>query len=255
MKPNPDKLDFNLRVRAGKEAGVATASGTGHSDVVGTTLGLLYHKHDTAAVDAHVFALVATPATVQVASTSGVDVGTVVQLRGVTGTGAAATELVVLNGQTPVAGTVVWRVVEKATVMVAANGTSNAGTVWVGTAAATFIAGVPTQALNAIEAGTNMSAAAIIAVPTGSVFVVTQFSIYSGDTNKVLDFEFYQYDPTTGLWYEAFDIHGTQSGITPDVYSYPALQPGAVVMLRASVNVGHAIATGVIGGYMVGIDD
>ena len=252
--------DINLDARLGLVAGTSKDSALGHSDDVGTTLGLLYHGHVTAApIEPNISAHLETPAVVKVASTSANDKGTATA-----GTGArtvllvgldenleVATETVTLDGQTAVTTTTTFAVVRKMQVTSAGTGGVNDGTIWVGTGS--FTTGVPATHLNAMEAGTNISATALMAVPASFKWVVDQFSIYSGDTSKVLNFQFYQYSYATGLWYEAFDIHGKQDAINPDVYSYPPLTAGDLLALRTAVNTGTAKVTGSISGFLAAV--
>ena len=249
--------DFNLAVRAGLVPEVSKVSALGHSDSVGSSgLRCLYHGADTADISDNVAALLQTPGTCYLASTSTADTsdGTgarTVLVSGIDSDGDAATAVATLNGQTGVdLGT--WAAIRSLQVLTAGNGGVNAGTLWVATSNS-FTAGAPNASnhLNAMEVGTNVSATALMVVPLGHTWYVDQFTVYEGDTSKVLNFQFYQYSYSTGLWYEAFDIHGKQGSILADVKSYPGITGLSAVMIRTVVDTGSAIVTGSIGGYLV----
>lgn len=233
---------------------VGKSTAIGHSDEVGTNLRPLFHGTATADITPNIQALIATPAQVKVASTSAADVLTsgtgawVVQVTGLDENLDPLVENVNLNGQTAVTTTGTFYIVTKLQVIAAGSGGENAGTIWCGTGV--FTGGVPATHLLDIETGTNVSAFCVIAVPTGKSFVVDQLSIFSGDTTKDLNFQFYQYSPVTGLWYEVFDVHGKQGSIILPVSAYPVLGAGSVVMLRCAVNTGTAKVTGSIAGYL-----
>jgi len=246
--------DLSVVVRANLVAGASVSYGLGHSDAVGTSLGLLYHGHDTGV--ASVEALVATPSTVKISSTSTDDAvgqsgATAVVVSGVSDTNAAIAETLAMDGQTEVTTTNTFKVVTKIQVVAAGAGGSNVGEIWAGNG--TVTAGVPATKYNSVEIATNISSAAIVAVPAGCKYIVRQFTIYSGDTTKVLNFEIMQYSAATGLWYEVIDIHGKQDEIIADVYAYPTLQPGDVLMLRAKVDVSTAKVTCSLGGFLIEI--
>ena len=243
-------------IRFGEVAGVSTRSSLGHSDSVGTTICVLYALHSSQVICTNIRDVYDTPQTVKVASTSTSDTsdGTgarTVLLSGVDSNLEPLTEIITMNGRTAVTSTETFKAVEKVQVLTAGDGGSNAGDIWVGMNAAVFTTGVPDLGINAVETGTNISATAFLVVPKGKKFYVNQFTVYSGDTTKILNFQFYQYSATTGLWYEAFDIHGKQEALSPDVYSYPPLNEGDIVMLRVAVDAQTAIITGSIGGYLV----
>ena len=250
--PNLRELEKAVAARLGKVDGVSKRTALGHSDSVGTNLRPLYQNHNTA--DLNIADLIGTNSTIKLASTSANDDeggsgATIVQVSGVDENLAFTTENVTLNGTTEVETTTVWRAVEKLQVIAAGAGGQNAGTIWAGNGV--FTAGVPATKYNSMEAGTNVSALCFINVPAGRQFLVDQLSIYSGDTTKVLNFQFYQYSNATGLWYEAFDVHGKQGSILQPVSSYPALNEGDAIMMRVNVDTGTAIITGAIAGYMV----
>ena len=245
----------NIKARTGQVPGVSVAMSLGHSDGVSTTLRTLYHGAGTGELSLDT--LIATPATVAVASTdvdddaNGTATGALaVQLSGLNSNLAEITENVVLDGQTEVVTTSQWYVVTKVQVISAGSSGANEGTVWVG-AVGSFTAGVPATKFNAVEAGTNVSATAVTAVPAGKRFYVNQFSLASGDTTKVLNFQFKQYSAAAGLWYETYDIHGKQDFLTQNVVAYPSLGPGDVAIIRCKVNNGTALITASLAGVFI----
>lgn len=250
----PAIVDADVEARLGNLPDRTPITAIGHSDDVNTNLRCLYHGMLTDELYPAVEALLLTPAQVKVSSTDANDTsaGTgarTVRLTGLDASGDPQTENVALQGQTGVTTTGTWKAVTKAQVLAAGSTKSNAGQIWVGTG--TVTAGVPATKLNSVEIGTNVSATCLHVVPAGKRLVVTQLSIYSGDTTKTLNFQFYQYSAATGLWYEAFDVHGTQGSILLPVVAYPALTAGDAVMMRCAVNTGTAKVTGAIAAMLV----
>lgn len=235
--------------------GLSLKSMLGHSDDVDTNLRMLHHGVATKDIETPLKTLIGTPAVVNLSSESTDDVfstGTgawVVRVSGLDENLVQTFEDVNLNGQNAVATTTLFYLVETLQVIAAGSGDENAGQIWAGSGALT--AGVPANAVASMEAGTNLSKNAVIGVPADKKFVVWQFGIYSGDTTKNLNFEFHQYSAATGLWYEAFDIHGKLDASIPDVRAYPALNEGDVITLRTAVNTGTAKVTANLAGYVV----
>jgi len=245
-----------LAIRAGRIDGITKKSIIGHSDAVGTDLRPLYPGHSVA--DLNISDLIALPATVKVASTDANDTsaGTgaqIVKITGVTDAGLATTENISLSGTTEVASTTVFQAIEKIQVIAAGSGGTNAGTVWCGDGV--FTAGVPATKYNSVEIGTNVSALCFGMVPSNHEWVIDQFSFYSGDTTKVLDFQIYQYSATTGLWYEAFDVHNKEGHILQPVAAYPPLEAGDAILMRTKVGTSTSIVTGAVTGYLVELSD
>lgn len=249
-------IDWNLALRAGKIPGLSKDTALGHSDAVpNAALRCLYHGADTADIFGNVASLIQSPVECFLASTDAQDASggsgaTSVLISGLDANLDPKTATVTPTGQTPVSiGT--WGAIRKLQVVAAGVGGKNAGTLWVAKSSS-FASGIPNASnhLNAMELGTNISATALMVVPRNHKWFVDQFTIYSGDTTKTLNFQFYQYSYATGLWYEAFDIHGTQGNIEAPVLSYPALTGGDAVMLRCVVSATSAKVTGSISGIL-----
>jgi len=249
-RPLISDIPSEVAIRTSRVSGITKRSALGHSDAVGTNLRPLYHDHNTG--DLAIAALLATPAVVKISSTSGNDAvaqsgALTVNVIGVDENGVAATEAVILTGQTAVTTTTLFKAVEKIQVTSAGATGSNEGVIWAGTG--TVTAGVPATKYNSVEIGTNVSALCLIVVPAEREFLASQLSIFSGDTSKLLNFQFYQYSAATGLWYEAFDVHGKQSDLVLPVSGHPPLVAGDAVMLRVNVDTSTAIITASIVGY------
>lgn len=248
-----NRLDFETAGRLGDVNGITPITLIGHSDAVGTNLRFLHHETNTAALD--VDGLYDTPATVKVSSSSALDVLTsgsgawTVAITGVDSAGAEATESVNLTGQTAVTTTTVWKCIHGIQVTAAGTGLANAGVIWVGSG--TVSSGVPATKYCSCEIGTNASKLLLYCVPTGKRLVLHQILCFSGDTTKLLNFQFLQKSAATGLWYEAFDVHTKAGVIDFAVESYPALAAGDIVAVKADVDTGTAIITIAVSGDLV----
>lgn len=245
----------NVKVRTGQVPGVSTGQAVGHCDAVGTNLRALYHG--AAVGDLSIDTLTATPATVAVASTDvdddadGTATGAlVVQLSGLNNNLVEITEDVTLNGQTEVVTANRWYVVQEIRTISAGSTGSNEGTIWVG-AVGSFTTGVPSTKFNAMEPGTNESATAVKAVPAGKRLYINQFIATSGDSSKVLNFQFLKYSATTGLWYETYDAHIKRSALIKEIVAYPSLGPGDLLVIRCKVDNNTAQITGSLSGVFV----
>ena len=232
---------------------IGKVSGAGHSDTVGTNLRPLHHGHDLADTLPGIKALLTTPAVVKVASKSAADTSVetgarTVLLSGLDENGDEQTETVTLNGTTAVTTVNLWKIVTEVKVTSAGSGGVNAGILWVGTGV--FTTGTPAVALLATDAGVNISAFACIAVPNNKRLTIDQVAIFEGDTSKTINFQFYQYDPDTGLWYEVFDILGSKNDIILPITAKKTLVAGSVIMIRAAVNQGTAQVAGFLSGWL-----
>ena len=247
-----------ILIRTGKIPGLSNLASLGHSDGISTTLGALYHGHSTEPNPENNWAtVITTPQELWLASTSGNDTSAgsgarSVLLIGLDSNLEPATSVVALSGQTAVsAGT--WAHVR--IIRCISNGTtygSNNGTIWLATSNS-FASGVPNASnhYSAVEPGTNISATSCIAVPAGTQWHLNYFIIYSGDTTKVLNKQFYQYDFSTGLFYELFDIHGKGIENQTRPPALPPLDPGDLFMHRCNVDTGTAKITSSISGFLI----
>ena len=232
--------------------GKIVAIGNTHS--VTTDLRPLFSGTDVADITANIQSLIATPAQVKIASTSGDDVLTsgtgawVVQVTGLDENLEVLIENVNLNGQTAVATSGTFYIVTKLEVIEVGTGGSNVGSIWSGTG--TFTAGVPAAPLINIELGTNVSAFCAVAVPAGKSFVCDQLTIFNDDATQNLNFQFYQYNPATGIWYETFDVHGKQSSAIIPISALPGMREGSIMILRCAIEHSNAKITGSIAGYL-----
>ena len=127
----------------------------------------------------------ASPAIMTISSTSANDTaaGTgarTVQVLGVNGTGGLVSEIVVLNGQTPVSTTHAYDAIERLVVLSVGSGGANAGLIYAGTGAVT--AGVPAVPYSAIGVGENVSIVGHWTCPAGVTGYLVRGSISVGPT-------------------------------------------------------------------------
>jgi len=250
-----NRKEYEIASRLGDVGGVSPLTILGHSDAVGTNLRVLHHQTNT--MDLGIDALLATPATVTISSTSANDVLTsgsgawTVQLAGINSAGDFVTENLNLTGQSAVTSVNTYQFIFSTTVIAAGATGSNAGILYVGTG--TVTTGVPAVVNCSAEIGTNLSRVCAYMVPNNKALVLNQILCFSGDTNKTLNFQFLQRPAATGLWLEAFDVHTEQAEIDFSVQSYPPLAAGDVVAVKADVNTGTAFVTIAVSGDLVDI--
>jgi hypothetical protein len=125
------------------------------------------------------------PTVMTVSSTSANDTaaGTgarTVLIEGVNGTGGYASEIVVLNGQTPVSTVAEYDSIERLVVLTVGSGEKNAGLIYIGTG--TVTAGVPTVPYNVIDTGENLSITGHWTCPVGFTGYVVRGSFSVGPT-------------------------------------------------------------------------
>lgn len=128
----------------------------------------------------------ANPTIMTISSTSADDAaaGTgarTVLVEGINGTGGIATEVVTLNGQTPVSTVHAYDAIERLVVLTVGSGEKNAGLIYAGTG--TVTAGVPAVPYNVIGIGENLSITGHFTCPTGFTAYMTKGSISVGPTN------------------------------------------------------------------------
>jgi hypothetical protein len=236
--------DYLTEVRKGNVSGASILAAIGHSDTVGTTLRPIYHEHNTAGISTE--ALLATPDTVWVASTSANDATTgpgtgaqTITLTGLDGSGNAQTEAIPIEGTTAQESSSTWSFVQIAQVTAVGSGGSNAGVIWVGDG--TFTAGVPATKYDAIEIGTNLSRKGEVVIPTGKKGYVQQLLFILSDTAKTMNVQLKL--RRGGINYELFDIHSTQSEFVTEAPGAPALLAGDLLSLYVDVSATTAICT------------
>lgn len=247
-----DDLPHIINVRADRIAGAQLRLVVGHSDVVDTNLRTLHHEISSA--DLSVSSLIASPSQVKISSTSASDdVGstgaTAVRVDGVTDQGVAVQEIVALDGQTAVTTTNTFKVVEKLVVVAAGSGGANAGILYAGSGVVT--AGVPATTYMTMESGTNVSTGAVLAIPSGKRFVMTQLISAFGDTSKSLNFQCMHYVAELNLWFEAIDIHIDAGETVVPVEAFQTLNAGDVFLIKTKVDANSTAVTVFLAGYML----
>jgi hypothetical protein len=103
-----------------------------------------------------------------------------VLLEGVNGTGGRASEIVTLNGQTPVSTVKTYDAIERMVVLTVGSGGSNAGFIYAGTGAVT--AGVPAVPYSVIATGENASIIGHWTCPAGFSGYITKGNLSVGPT-------------------------------------------------------------------------
>lgn len=177
--------DYYLEVRRGNVDGAAMVSFEGFSTTMTTTRITVHPTGTTTDLDQS--GIMATPATVKVASTSANDTsaGTGVRtltLTGLDASGDEQSETITMNGQTAVTSANTYSAVTGIQGLTWGSGTKNAGTVWCGTG--TFTAGVPATRFFAMGAGMNKGLTSFYVVPTGKTFYPRNAVVSIADLNK-----------------------------------------------------------------------
>jgi hypothetical protein len=103
-----------------------------------------------------------------------------VLIEGVNGTGGITTEVVILDGQTPVSTVNTYDAIERLVVLTVGSGEKNAGLIYIGTG--TVTAGVPAVTYNVIDVGENLSTTGHWTCPTGFTGYLTRGSFAVGPT-------------------------------------------------------------------------
>jgi hypothetical protein len=103
-----------------------------------------------------------------------------VQILGVNGTGGLVSEIVTLNGQTPVNTVNTYDAIERMIVLTVGSGGANAGIIYAGTGVVT--AGVPAVPYSAMGAGENLSIVGHWTCPAGFTGYLVKGSISVGPT-------------------------------------------------------------------------
>jgi hypothetical protein len=104
-----------------------------------------------------------------------------VQILGVNGTGGLASEIVTLNGQTPVSTVNTYDAIERMTVLTVGSGEKNAGLIYAGTG--TVTSGVPAVPYSVIGTGENNSTIGHWTCPAGFAGYITKGTFSVGPTS------------------------------------------------------------------------
>lgn len=187
------------------------------------------------------YAHLASPSVLRVSSdsTSDTAAGTgarTVFVEGINGTGAEASEIVTLNGQTAVDTTHTYTEINRVIVMSAGSGGANAGNLYVGAGVVT--AGVPASVYGHILAGYNQSIMGHYQIPASHTAYMLRGSISSGTegNNGYVLGKLIVRDATTGINRVAAAVTFAASKVDFD-FSYPVQIPaGSCVTARAFTN-------------------
>jgi hypothetical protein len=104
-----------------------------------------------------------------------------VQILGVNGTGGLATEIITLNGQTPVSTVNTYDAIERMTVLTVGSGEKNAGLIYAGTG--TVTSGVPAVPYSVIGIGENNSIVGHWTCPAGFAGYIIKGTFSVGPTS------------------------------------------------------------------------
>ena len=245
--------DFNLAVRLGQVAGISAKSVFGHNEIVGTTKVTVSPTFTTGSISQS--DLAATPATVDVASTSANDTHTTgtgartVELKGLDASGNLQTETISITGQTEVTSANTYSAVHSLTTLTAGSSAGNEGVLWCGNG--TFTAGVPATPYLSADIGTNMSHTGYYVVPTGKTLIGTHMILNVSSTTK--DVEFYLETSTDGVLWITGEIFGITDGATAafPLLSWPDAVAGTHIRLQCRSSAVTTDVTMELDGYLV----
>ena len=243
--------DYNLEVLLGNVPGHAMGSIRGHDSVLDTTRVTL--APTTTTVDINQSTIHATPATVDVASTStNDDAGgsglLTVLLIGLDSSGDAQTETITMDGTTAVTSSNTYSAINGLRSISWGATTWNEGDIWVGTG--TFTAGVPAVHMFAMGIRQNVGLTAYYTVPNAKRLVIRQLLFAVGTTNK--DVEFFIEQSANGTnWFTEIELPFEPGELTSDVIGIAALPAGQHIRLEAISSASGTQATGVLGFELV----
>ena len=248
--PNEGKTtDFSLESRRGNVSDVTKVSTIGHANDVGSANETIQPGTGTIAPDA----LIATPATVTVSSTSANDTsaGTgarTLLLSGLDASGDTQSETITMNGQTAVTSANTYKWIQSMVVLTAGTTGSNEGDLYAGTG--TVTAGKPAVLLCSGEIGANISATSAYMVPNGHIFHPTQVSIIFSDSTKQVTADIYIRNATTGLYLKVLEINAPAGYWIQPVDAFGGQPSGTIIEIRASIVSGTTSLTSAIAGYL-----
>jgi hypothetical protein len=246
--------DYNIDVGEGNVSGISFISIMGHDDALTTTRTTIHPTATTLNIDQS--AISATPAVVEVASTSADDAlsgpGTgahSVRVIGLDASGDAQTEVVDLTGTTEAATLLTFSAVTGLRVTAVGSGKKNAGTIWCGTG--TFTGGVPAVKLASMDIAYNKAMTGYYVVPTGKTLYIKAISITTQSSTKKVGDVFIE-QSTDGLFWvtEAAFGFSDASDVQFDVFALPGLAAGTHIRIEA-VSTGTTEITAILGCELV----
>jgi hypothetical protein len=244
--------DWDFEVRKGNVLKHEVVAIIGHSESIGTTKVTIQPDPSVEITQSDIDA---TPATVQVASTSANDVDTTgtgawsVLVIGLDASGVEQSETVLLNGQTAVATVNTYSAITGLRVLTAGTTGSNEGNIWVGNG--TFTAGVPATPYSVADIAYNKGLCAYYVVPATKTFYGTQFIANMSSSAK--DVEFFIETSADGAFWVTEAVFGFSTGATivSPIHAMPGMPPGTHIRIRAEANTATTDITALMDGYLV----
>jgi len=242
--------DFNMAVRLGQVPGVTALNIQGHATAMGTGLQTVWSGGASLASTA----LLGTPATVKVSSSSGTDAAAqtgalTALLSGVSSTNVAQSETITLTGQTAVTSSLTYKGINGLTVVTAGSGLKNVGNLWVGNGS--ISSGVPATKFYVTEAGDCNGDTGTYTVAAGTALHITQVIMMVADTAKFVDIQLTVNDGSVNRIIAHFELG--QGDFTSPAIAAPAIPAGSLVAAQGLVNTGTADVAVLIGGYLVDV--
>ncbi len=245
--------DYNLEVLLGNRPGHAMGSIRGHDSILDTTRITVTPTSTTANINQST--IHATPATVDVASTSTNDDGggsglLTALLIGLDSSGDAQTEVITMDGQTAVTSANTYSAVNGIRGVSWGATTWNEGDIWVGTGS--FSSGVPAVHMFAMGVRQNVGLTAYYTVPNAKRLVLRQLLFAVGTTNK--DVEFFIEQSANGTnWFTEIELPFEPGELTSDIVGIPPFAAGTHIRLEAVSSASGTQATGVLGFELVDV--
>lgn len=224
--------DYYLDVLRGTISTQSMVLILGHMATLTTTRVTITPTSTTQAINQS--AIKTTPATVKVASTSTNDTSAGTGLKtmtliGLDSSNAVQSETITMTGQTAVTSANTYSAITGWSGLTWGSGTSNVGTVWVGSG--TFTAGVPAVRFFAGEIGSNQGNTSYYAVPAGKTLYVRKLTLSVATASKACQFYLEKSSNATNWFTKAiFDVATGQ--FHSDIIAVGGIAAGSHVRLR-----------------------
>jgi hypothetical protein len=246
----PPPSDFDLAVREGKVPGTAAHFISGHATGMGTVLQTIWSGGATVASTA----LLSTPATVKVSSSSGTDAAAqtgalTALLSGVDATNVAISETITLTGQTEVTSSNTYKGINGLVVATAGTGLTNAGDLWVGNGSVS--SGVPATKFFITEAGDSNSDTCTYTVPDGKIAYLTQMIMMIADTAKSLDLTLHVNNGSVRRTIAHFELG--QGDFVAPIRSAPGVAAGNLISVEGQVSTSTADVSVLVAMHLVDV--
>lgn len=246
--------EISIAVREGNVPGRTKVSIIGHDEAATTTRTTIHPTGTTLNIDQS--AISATPAVVEVASTSTDDAlsgpGTgahSVTVIGLDASGDVQSETVTLTGTTKAATSATFSAVNGLRIAAVGTGKKNAGTIWCGTG--TFTAGVPAVKLFSMNIAFNRGMTAYYVVPTGKTLYFNQLTVTTQAAAKKVGDVFVEQSTDGLFWFtEATFGFGDATDFQGQVLAVPGIPAGSHIRIEA-LSTGTTDVTAILGCELV----